>query len=51
MLLTALEPTDALAPEPARATGVPDGVDFGDEQIHFPERGAILKSGTQVTRL
>jgi hypothetical protein len=54
VLLTALEPTGALNPEPAHATALPDGtgVDFGDEQVRLPEKGgAILMAGKQVTRL
>ncbi len=51
-LLTTLEPTGALAPEPARARAIPDGVDFGDEQVHLPVQGrATLTAGTQVTHL
>jgi hypothetical protein len=53
VLLTALEPTMALHPVPARATALPDGtgVDFGDEQVCFPdEGGAVLTAGEQVTR-
>jgi hypothetical protein len=52
VLLTALEPTRALDPAPARAAAVPDGVDFGDEQVRFPaEGGAILTAGARVTRV
>ncbi|QYN31975.1 heparinase II/III-family protein [Pseudonocardia sp. DSM 110487] len=52
VLLTALEPTAALHPAPARATAVPDGVDFGDEQVRLPAGGgAILTAGARVTRV
>jgi hypothetical protein len=54
VLLTALEPTMAPRPEPARATALPDGtgVDFGDEQVCFLDGGgAVLTAGEQVTRV
>lgn len=51
VLLTALEPTGALDPEPALARAIPDGVDFGDEQVCLPGTGAVLTAGERVTRL
>jgi hypothetical protein len=54
MILTALEPTSALHPAPARATALADGpgVDFGDESIRLPlEGGAILTRQGEETRL
>jgi hypothetical protein len=54
VLLTALEPTGALNPGPARATALADGtgVDFGDEQVRLPDGGgAVLTAGERVARL
>jgi hypothetical protein len=57
VFLTALEPSGALYPAPARAIllaegpdGVP-GVDFGDESVRFSADGAVLTAGERVTRV
>ncbi|MHA6625028.1 DUF4962 domain-containing protein [Pseudonocardia sichuanensis] len=48
VILTAIEPTSALSPQPARAVALPGGelgVDFGDEQVRFEDGAVELTAG------
>ena len=53
MIVTAIEPTSALHPAPARAALLTEGcgVDFGDETVRLEGGTAVLTAGERVTRL